>query len=148
MPRVRWPGSVSTYGRGRLGALVRPFSVARSLIRGVRGHFLDPVLENITGLTLQNLADLLERFEAHSFHFARFEQRHVLLGDADALGELLRAHIALRQHDIEIDDDRHAAHTIGRWSSAISTPARKMCASATTNSASRSWRRSSGLVQK
>src|SRR5262249_51580600 len=42
------------------------------LARGARGHFLDPVLENVTGLTLHNLADLLERFEVYSLHFARF----------------------------------------------------------------------------
>ena len=48
-----------------------------------------------------------------------FEHRHVLLGDADALGKLLRAHLALGQHDIEIDEDGHRVpHTIWRWASA------------------------------
>jgi hypothetical protein len=70
---------------------------------------LHAVLENVTGLTLQHLANLLERFEAYPLYFTRFEWGHVLLCDADAFGELLGAHLALRQHDIEIDDDGHAA---------------------------------------
>ena len=33
--------------------------------------------------------------------------RDVLLGDADAFGELARAHLAARQHHVEVDDDGH-----------------------------------------
>src|SRR5262245_45312054 len=68
-----------------------------------------PELEDVAGLTFERLADPLERLEAHAFHLAGFEQRDILLGDADAVGKLLRAHLAARQHDIEIDNDRTGA---------------------------------------
>src|SRR5262245_49091218 len=68
-----------------------------------------PILQDIAGLTIERRADAIERIEADALHLARFQQRYVLLGDADALGEFLRAHLAARQHDVEIDDDRHAA---------------------------------------
>src|SRR5262245_38713653 len=55
-------------------------------------------LEDVAGLALQNIADLIERFETHALHLTRFQKRHVLLGDADALGEVLRTHLAPRQH--------------------------------------------------
>src|SRR5262245_64195142 len=79
------------------------------MTHGARVELFDPILQNVAGLTLQRLADPLERFEAHAFHFAGFQQGYVLLRDANALSKLLRAHLALRQHDIEIDDDSHAA---------------------------------------
>src|SRR5262245_5854556 len=45
--------------------------------------------EDVAGLTLERLADPLERLEAYAFYLAGLEQRHVLLGDADALRKLL-----------------------------------------------------------
>ena len=96
------------FGGGRHPAKVRR-SGTLFVAHAVRGHSVHPVLENVTGLALQNLTDPLERYEAYSLDFTRFEKGHVLLCDADALGELLGAHFAPRQHDIEIDDNRHAA---------------------------------------
>src|SRR5262249_14414399 len=66
-------------------------------------------LEDVAGLALQNIADLIERFETHALHLTRFQKRHVLLGDTNALGEVLRTHLAFRQHHVEVDDDGHAA---------------------------------------
>ena len=40
-------------------------------------------------------------------HFSGFEQRDILFGDADTFGKFSRAHFALGQHHIQIDDDRH-----------------------------------------
>src|SRR5438105_3486822 len=65
------------------------------------------VFEQVAGLALQHFANALQRLEAHPAHLARLQQRQVLLGDADAFGELARAHLAARQHDIQVDDDGH-----------------------------------------
>src|SRR5262249_34438073 len=104
------PTSNPPYGLRTLFAVEKSRrSGALFMTHGARVELFDPVLQNVAGLTLQHLADLLERFEAHAFHLARFQQRYVLLGDANALSKFLRAHFALRQHDIEVDDDSHAA---------------------------------------
>src|SRR5262249_13058587 len=61
----------------------------------------------------------------------RFQERNILLGDADALGQFLGSHLALGQHDVEVDDDRHLrSHTNWRCSSAISAATLKIWARA------------------
>ena len=47
------------------------------------------------------------RVEAHAPDLSRLQQRDVLFGDTDAFGEFARAHFALGEHDVEVDDDRH-----------------------------------------
>ena len=67
------------------------------------------VLQNIAGLALERLADGFERGEADGFGFAVFQDRDVGDRDADAVGEFGDAHLALRQHDVDVDDDGHAS---------------------------------------
>ena len=89
--------------------------------------------QNVAGLTVERLADARERIEADAPDLARFQQRDVLFGDADALGELLRPHLSPRQHDVEIDDDRHwRPHTKLAFSSARRAASRMTVATATS----------------
>src|SRR5215470_6778192 len=98
-----------------LWAWLRPLPYRHCVAGGIVAIF-----EDVAGLTVQRLADLGERVEAHALHLAAFQERDVLLGDANALGKLLGAHLAPRQHDIEIDDDRHGwPYTMAACSSAI-----------------------------
>src|SRR5262249_16365739 len=69
---------------------------------------LGSIFQNIAGLAVERGANPFERLEADAFDLARLQQRHVLLADADLLGQLLRARLTARQHDIEGDDDGHA----------------------------------------
>src|SRR6185437_1541710 len=75
------------------------------------------VFQKIAGLAVQRGADLFQRCETHAFHMPRFEQRKIGFGDAYDLRQLLRAHLAPRQHHVEVDDDGH--HTKLSFSSAI-----------------------------
>ena len=84
--------------------------------------FVRTIFQNVAGLTIERAANVLQRVEAHALHLAGLEQRDVLLGDADAFGELLGAHLAPRQHHVEIDDDRH--HTKLAFSSAMRAASR------------------------
>ena len=79
---------------------------ARALPADVR-FGVGAIFQDVAGLTVERRADLLQRLEADAFDFARFEQRDVLLGDADAFGQLFRPHLAAGEHHVEIDDDRH-----------------------------------------
>src|SRR5690606_7782100 len=38
---------------------------------------------------------------------AGLQHRKILRGDADTLRELVEAHLAPREHDVDVDDDRH-----------------------------------------
>jgi hypothetical protein len=66
-----------------------------------------PVFQYIARLAVEHLADFLQRIETHALHLPRFQQRDILLRDAYAFGKLLRAHLALGQHDVEVHDYRH-----------------------------------------
>src|SRR5262245_2998624 len=59
-----------------------------------------PILEDVARLTPQHFADALEGLEAYALHLARLEERYVLLGNADALGEFFRAHFAACEHHV------------------------------------------------
>src|SRR5262249_14275171 len=89
------------------------------------------IFEQIARLTIEHGTDPGERIESYASHLAGFEQRNVLLSDADALGELLRPHLAFGEHHVEVDDNGHA-HTIPAWSSAISAADLKTWPSAST----------------
>ncbi|MCW2285120.1 hypothetical protein M2323_002960 [Rhodoblastus acidophilus] len=65
------------------------------------------IFEEIARLAVQLGANPFKRFKANAFHLAGFQQRQVLFGDPDAGGEIARAHLALGEHDVEVDDDRH-----------------------------------------
>jgi hypothetical protein len=71
-------------------------------------RFISAILQKVAGLTAERVADRLKGLKPDTFDFARFQKRDVLLGDADALRQVLRAHLAFRQHHIKINDDRHA----------------------------------------
>src|SRR5215472_17818941 len=68
------------------------------------------VFEQIARLTIEHGANPGERIESYASHLAGFEQRNVLLGDADALSELLRPHLAFGEHHVEVDDNGHRSH--------------------------------------
>ena len=92
------------------------------------GFYVRLIFQDVAGLTIEHHADPLQGIEADAFHLAGLQQRNVLLGDADALGKLLRAHLAARQHHVEIDDDRH--HTKPAFSSAMRAASRITVAAA------------------
>src|SRR5215471_14391025 len=56
------------------------------------------VFKQIARLTIENFTNLAKRIEADPADLTGLEKRHVLLGDADPLRELLGAHLALGQH--------------------------------------------------
>src|SRR5215472_17483617 len=82
--------------------------------------------QNVAGLPIERDADAFERVETNASHLAGLEQRYVLLGDANAFRQFLRAHLAAGEHDVEIDDDRHRRppHTKPAFSSARRAPSR------------------------
>src|SRR4029077_12143502 len=92
----------SRCARHRMSAMSYASSPVRTAGRG--RILVGPAFEQLTRLAIEHLADLGERVEAHAAHLAGLEQRDVLLGDADALGEFLGAHLALGEHDVEVDD--------------------------------------------
>ncbi len=61
----------------------------KSALRRVVVIFID---QQIAGLAVQRLANALQGLEANTLYLARFQKRHVLLGDADDFRELLSAH--------------------------------------------------------
>lgn len=67
------------------------------------------MLQNITWLAFERLADILQCLEADALHLAGFQQGYILFGDANVLRKLAGAHFAFRQHDIEVDDNGHGA---------------------------------------
>ncbi len=72
------------------------------------------VLKQIARLAVENFANPAERIEPNAADLARLQQGYVLLGDADPLRELLRAHLAPGQHDVEVHDDAHgSSHDAG-----------------------------------
>jgi hypothetical protein len=68
-----------------------------------------PMDQQVAGLALQHLADPGQRVEAHSARTPAAQHRDLLLGQSDALGQRLRAHLATREHHVELDHDRHRA---------------------------------------
>src|SRR6185437_3729005 len=75
------------------------------------------LFQKVAGLAVQRGADLFQRCEPHTFHMPRFEQRKICFRDTHDLRQFLRAHLAPRQHHVEVDDDGH--HTKLSFSSAI-----------------------------
>lgn len=65
------------------------------------------VFKDVAGLTLKNGTNSLECIEANALDLSGFKQRDILFGQVNSASKLLRAHLALREHDIEIDDDGH-----------------------------------------
>src|SRR5690606_25020834 len=97
--------------------------------RGVAGRagrlaasFSRPVLQQLAGLALQHPADRLQGREAHALDVALLEQREVGLADADRVSQLLRLHLAPRQHHVEVNHDRHQTMLLA--SSAVAAASR------------------------
>src|SRR5258705_1325195 len=86
-------------------------SSAACATSGLDARGIVAIFQNVAGLAVERLADQRERVEAHALDLARLQQRDVLFGDSNALGELLRAHLPPRQHDVEIDGDPHRYRT-------------------------------------
>src|ERR1044072_1558683 len=63
--------------------------------------------EQIAGLALEHLAELLECAEPNGLRPAGLQHRKILRGDADAVGELVQSHLAAREHHIHVHYDRH-----------------------------------------
>jgi hypothetical protein len=68
---------------------------------------ITPVFQDVARLAIERLADPLQRLETHAPDLAGLQERDVLFGDADALGQFLGAHLARGQHDVEVDYDGH-----------------------------------------
>src|SRR5215469_12340874 len=66
-----------------------------------------PVFQDVAGLAVERLAYPFQRLETHASDLAGLQERDILFGDADALGQFLRAHLARGQHDIEVNYDGH-----------------------------------------
>ena len=107
---------------------MKPPTAMRNAMVVTRALLVRPIFQNVAGLTIERAANVLQRVEAHALDLAGLQQRDVLLGDADALGELLGAHLAPRQHHVEVDDDRH--HTKPAFSSAMRAASRMTVAAA------------------
>lgn len=64
-------------------------------------------LQHIAGLAVEGAADSVKGREADGLRLARLEDGEVGGGDADAFGQFLRGHFALRQHHVNVYDNRH-----------------------------------------
>jgi hypothetical protein len=63
--------------------------------------------EQITGLAIEYVAELLESSEPDRFCPTRLQYRKVLRSDADLFGDRIESDFAFGQHHIEIYDNRH-----------------------------------------
>src|SRR5690606_520609 len=80
-------------------------------IRPSLGNILiGTVLQYVSGLTIQHLANSVQRGQADRLGLSVLQDRDVGHRDADPLRELGHAHFSFGQHDIQIDDDRHPLH--------------------------------------
>src|SRR5674476_1675315 len=87
----------------RLGSLIGriPLAVRRVLAR--------TILDEVSWLAVQCCADGLERREADRAGLAGLQVAEVGHGDAHAVAELVQAHLASGEHNVEIDDDWHCS---------------------------------------
>src|SRR5699024_3395702 len=102
------------------------------------GSFLFvPVFKDVARLTVQGLADGVQRGKAHRARLAGLENGEVGHGDAHLLGKLRQAHFALGEHDVQIDDDSHAAppYMVRSFSLLMAAARRTSWASALASSA-------------
>jgi hypothetical protein len=65
------------------------------------------IFQNVAGLAVQVFADGFERRETNGASPAGFEDGEILRRDVHAVGQIVQAHFALGQDDIQIDDDGH-----------------------------------------
>src|ERR1044072_2731806 len=72
----------------------------------VRGLVVDP-LQQVARLAVQDPAHGFQRAEAHRLRAAVLQDRDVRRREADPLGELADAHLALGQLDVDAHHDRH-----------------------------------------
>ena len=63
------------------------------------------VFQKVTGLAVQNLTELGEGTDPNCTGLAGFENGHIGRGNANALGQLIKAHLAFGQHDIYVEND-------------------------------------------
>ncbi len=78
----------------------------------IAAHCIGRVLQNIAWLAVQHHADTLERVEANTADLAGLQQRYVGFRELNTCGKLAGAHLALGQHDIQVDDDWHGVTRI------------------------------------
>src|SRR5665213_2215116 len=72
-----------------------------------RSSFVRHVFQKVAGLAVEMLADRFQRREAEALHLTGLEQGEIGFGDSDSFGEFVGADLALGEHDIETDEDRH-----------------------------------------
>src|SRR5690606_10348223 len=80
--------------------------------------------QQVTGLALEHAADRLERREADGLRSPVLEHRDVRDGDAHSLGELGHGHLAARELDVEVHDDRHQMTSLRSSSSCVARTSR------------------------
>ena len=88
--------------------------------------------DDVAGLALEFATHRVQGGQAHRLRLAGLEDRKVRNRDSDASCELGQGHLALEQHVVEADLDRH--QTVSFCSSARSAPWRKSSASRTSSS--------------
>lgn len=74
-----------------------------------RGLFplLRLILQNIPRLTMERLANRIQRGETDRLGLAVFEDRNIGHRDAHLLREFGDTHFSFGQHDVNVDDDSH-----------------------------------------
>ena len=63
------------------------------------------VFQKVAGLAVQNLTEFGKGADADGTGLAGFENGHIGRGNANALGQLIQAHLAFGQHDIYVEND-------------------------------------------
>lgn len=71
------------------------------------GESLFLVFQKISRLALERFADRFHGRKSDRLCLAVFQDGDICQCDTDLLGKLGNAHFALRQHDVDIDDDGH-----------------------------------------
>ncbi len=65
------------------------------------------MLQDITRLAIKVAADRVQCIKAYALDLALLEQAEIGLGYADILGKVLGFDVPAREHDGEVDPDRH-----------------------------------------
>ena len=105
----------------------RPRSVSAEPSRdsdGLSGRGLfRPVLQNVARLAVEGAADGFHRGNPDGLRLAALEDGQVRGGDAHFFRQLAGGHLPPREHDVDIDDDRH--YFTSSWTSGfLSAPLR------------------------
>src|SRR5699024_3096801 len=81
-------------------------------VRAGRGRrIIFDIFEDIARLTVQYMANGVQRTEANRAHLAGFEIREVDIGDADQLRKLVELHLAVCQYAVQTNNNHNVWST-------------------------------------